>query len=124
MISSGVTGILPPNPPPTSGAMTRTFCSDRPSTTHSMVRRMCGICVADHTVTASPLGCTTVERGLHVDDGRQRFVLDLDRFQRVVRLARGAGGHDGDALAGEVDLVDGECRRTGVDHVRRDRPGT
>ena len=28
-----------------------------------MVRRMCGIWVADHTVTPSPMGCTTVERG-------------------------------------------------------------
>ncbi len=63
MISSGVTGILPPNPPPTSGAMTRTLCSGMPSVSASITRRMCGICVADQTVTLSPDGCTTTERG-------------------------------------------------------------
>ena len=63
MISSGVTGILPPNPPPTSGAITRTLCSGMPSVSASIVRRMCGICVADHMVTPSPTGWTTVERG-------------------------------------------------------------
>ncbi len=61
--SSGVTCSLPPNPPPTSGAMTRTLCSGMPSVRPSMVRRMCGICVADHIVIPSFTGCTTVERG-------------------------------------------------------------
>ena len=63
MTSSGVTGILPPKPPPTSGAMTRTLCSGMPSVSASMIRRMCGIWVADHIVICSPVGSTTVERG-------------------------------------------------------------
>ena len=45
-ISSGSTPILPPNPPPTSGAITRTFDSGTPIVTVVMVRRMCGIWVA------------------------------------------------------------------------------
>ena len=63
MTSSGVTGILPPKPPPTSGATTRTFCSSMPSVSASIVRRMCGIWVDECTSTPSPTGCTTVERG-------------------------------------------------------------
>jgi hypothetical protein len=61
--SSGATAILPPNPPPTSGAMTRILCSGMPRVAASNVRRTCGICVADQIVTASPTGWTTVERG-------------------------------------------------------------
>jgi hypothetical protein len=71
MISSGVTGILPPNPPPTSGATTRTLCSGMPRVRPSMVRRMCGTCVEDHIVTPSPIGCTTVDRG-SMNDGISR----------------------------------------------------
>ena len=61
--SSGVTCSLPPKPPPTSGATTRTLCSGTSRVSASMVRRMCGIWVADHMVKPSPIGCTTVERG-------------------------------------------------------------
>ncbi len=50
MISSGLTWILPPNPPPTSGAMTRSLCSGMPVTIAAITRRMCGIWVADHIV--------------------------------------------------------------------------
>ncbi len=63
MNSSGVVCSLPPNPPPTSGAITRIFDSGMPSTAASRNRRMCGICVADHIVTCSPVGSTTIERG-------------------------------------------------------------
>ena len=57
------------------------------ASTHSMVRSMCGICVADHMVSCSPVGSTTTERGSmnagisrcwrHVrrDDDRVRVVL-------------------------------------------------
>ena len=61
--SSGVTCSLPPKPPPTSGAMTRNLCSGISSVIASMSRRMCGIWVADHTVSCGPVGSTTTERG-------------------------------------------------------------
>jgi hypothetical protein len=63
MNSSGVTWSLPPNPPPTSGAMTRILCSGIPRERASIVRRTCGICVEDHSVKPSPSGCATVDRG-------------------------------------------------------------
>jgi hypothetical protein len=48
--SSGVTWSLPPNPPPTSGATTRSLCSGMPVVMASMTRRRCGTWVADQTV--------------------------------------------------------------------------
>ena len=63
MNSSGVICSLPPNPPPTSGAMTRIFCSGMPSDRAPNVRRTCGTCVDDHSVMPSPSGWATVERG-------------------------------------------------------------
>ena len=45
-ISSGSTPILPPNPPPTSGAMTRILASGTPIVAAVIVRRMCGTWVA------------------------------------------------------------------------------
>ena len=61
--SSGATAILPPKPPPTSGAMTRSLCSGRPRVSASIVLRMCGTWVEDHMTSCSPVGSTTVERG-------------------------------------------------------------
>jgi hypothetical protein len=61
--SSGVTCSLPPKPPPTSGAITRTLLSGTEQVTASMVRRRCGTWVADHITVCSPVGSTTVERG-------------------------------------------------------------
>ncbi len=61
--SSGVVWSLPPKPPPTSGAITRSLDSGMPVVAASAKRRMCGIWVADQTVSCSPVGSTTVERG-------------------------------------------------------------
>ena len=61
--SSGVTCSLPPKPPPTSGAMTRIFDSGTPVVAASAKRTMCGIWVAVHIVSCSPVGSTTTERG-------------------------------------------------------------
>ena len=63
MISSGVICSLPPKPPPTSGAMTRILLSEMPRTTARKNRMMCGTCVELHTVSCSPVGSTTTERG-------------------------------------------------------------
>ena len=63
MNSSGVVCSLPPKPPPTSGAMTRILDSGKPVVAAMQKRRMCGTWVADHIVTCSPVGSTTVERG-------------------------------------------------------------
>ena len=57
--SSGVIWSLPPNPPPTSGAITRIFDSGMPVVAASANRTMCGIWVADHIVYCSPVGSTT-----------------------------------------------------------------
>ncbi len=62
-ISSGSTPILPPKPPPTSGAITRSFDSGTPRVTVVIVRRMCGTWVAAQIVSCSPVGSTTQERG-------------------------------------------------------------
>ena len=61
--SSEVTWSLPPNPPPTSGAITRILCSGVPVTADSRKRRMCGIWVADQMVYVSPVGSATTLRG-------------------------------------------------------------
>ncbi len=63
MNSSGITASLPPKPPPTSGAMTRSWCSGMPSVSAAIVLVMCGICVADHMVSCGAVGSTTTERG-------------------------------------------------------------
>ncbi len=61
--SSGVVCSLPPNPPPTSGAMTRILDSGMPVVAAMTNRRMCGTWVLDQMVICSPVGSTTVERG-------------------------------------------------------------
>ena len=61
--SSGVVCSLPPNPPPTSGAMTLIFDSGTPVVAASRNRVMWGIWVADHIVSCSPVGSTTTDRG-------------------------------------------------------------
>ena len=48
--SSGYSTDLTPNPPPTSGAMTRMLPSGRPSRPASMFRMMCGTWVPDQNV--------------------------------------------------------------------------
>ena len=61
--SSAVTWSLEPKPPPTSGAMTRMFCSGMPKNADSANRSTCGIWVADQSVTSSPIHCATTARG-------------------------------------------------------------
>ena len=61
--SSAVTCSLEPKPPPTSGAMTRMFCSGIPVTRASMTRRTCGIWVADHRVNSPPTQAADHARG-------------------------------------------------------------
>ena len=43
-------------------------------------------------------------------NGGQRFVLDLDQFQRVLRLRRGLGNDEGDAVADPTDKAVGQHR--------------
>ena len=61
--SSGVVCSLPPKPPPTSGAMTRTLDSEMPIVAEMRNRRMWGTCVADQTVICSWVGSTTTDLG-------------------------------------------------------------
>ena len=61
--SSAVTCSLEPNPPPTSGAITRMFCSAIPVTRASMTRSTCGIWVADQIVNSPPTHVATTARG-------------------------------------------------------------
>ena len=61
--SSPYTCSLAPKPPPTSGAMTRILSSDMPSTPLSTKRVMWGTWVEEYSVTPSPWGSASEERG-------------------------------------------------------------
>ena len=65
MKSAGYVAILLPNPPPTSGAITRSLSSGTPVTTEHRKRRMCGFCVVFHSVSSpdAPLHCASAARG-------------------------------------------------------------
>ena len=63
------------------------------------------------------------QRGFHVGDCGQRFVLDLDRLERVGRGVAIAGHDDGDGVADVAHLVDRDRRVGRADHVGCDRPG-
>ena len=54
--SSEYTRSLEPNPPPTSGAITRTFCSGMPTMIPRKILRKWGTWVDDHTVSCLPNG--------------------------------------------------------------------
>ena len=69
--SSAVTCSFEPNPPPTSGAITRMFCSPMPVTRASMTRSTCGIWVADQIVNSPPTHVATTARG-SIADGISR----------------------------------------------------
>ena len=60
--------------------------------------------------------------GLHVDDCRQRLVVDLDRLERVRGGVAVAGDDDRDRVADVPHLVDGERRVGGQLHVLGHRP--
>ena len=57
--------ILAPKPPPTSGAIARTWSWPRPVIAAIIVRRMCGFCVDDQIVIDPLPGskCATTPRG-------------------------------------------------------------
>ena len=61
--SSGVNWSLPPKPPPTSGAITRTLLSGMPSTSEVKIRTKCGTWVDDQIVSCSGVGSTAIARG-------------------------------------------------------------
>jgi hypothetical protein len=54
--SSAYTFSFEPNPPPTSGAMMRSFDCGMPVAIDSPTRAMCGICVADTSVNSPAAG--------------------------------------------------------------------
>ena len=87
--SSGDRWILPPKPPPTSGAMKRTFDSGMPRTTASRKRAMCGTWVADQTTSCSPVGSTTVERG-SMNAGTSRCCRNVRSTTMLSSSARAA----------------------------------
>ena len=62
------------------------------------------------------------QRGLHIEDDGQRLVVDIDRFERVLRRGLVAGDDDGHGLAHVVHLVDGDARVAWIHDVGRDRP--
>ena len=65
MKSPWICEILLPNPPPTSGAITRSRSSGTPVTSDMMKRTMCGFCVVFHSVSSPVAGenCATAPRG-------------------------------------------------------------
>ena len=54
--SSAYTSSFDPNPPPTSGAMIRSFDCGMPVAIDNPTRQMCGICVADTKVNSPAAG--------------------------------------------------------------------
>ena len=64
MKSPWICAILLPNPPPTSGAITRRRSSGTPVTSDMMKRTMCGFCVVFHSVSSPVAGanCATAPR--------------------------------------------------------------
>ena len=58
----------------------------------------------------------------HVQHDRQLVVVDVHQLGGVPGLAQRARRHDGDGLAGERDVVDGQGRVPRGLHVRGDRP--
>ncbi len=63
--SSAYTSSLEPNPPPTAGAITRSWCSGTPSVTATITLSTWGICVEVYSVRSPPNGCgmATTARG-------------------------------------------------------------
>ena len=58
-----------------------------------------------------------LQRRLHVDDCRQRLVVDLDRLERVRGRIAVACDHDGNRVADVPHLVHRERRVRGQLHV-------
>ncbi len=69
--------ILAPKPPPTSGAMARTWCWPRPFIAAIIVLRMCGFCVDDQMVIVSLPGsqCASTPRGSIAFGTRRWFTM-------------------------------------------------
>ncbi len=61
--------------------------------------------------------------GLHVDDRRERLVVDLDVLERIGGLVAVAADHHRDAVADVARRVHRQRHVRRVLHVRRDRPG-
>jgi len=63
-----------PKPPPTSGAITRSFASGMPVTPLRVTRAMCGTCVVDQSVNSpvAGIGVTNTARG-SIAFGIKRF---------------------------------------------------
>ncbi len=57
--------------------------------------------------------------GLHVDDGRQRLVVDLDRLDGIGRQVTIGGQHDCNAIPDMTDLTDRQGRELRHHDVRR-----
>ena len=68
---------LAPNPPPTSGATTRTFSGSRPSSTPRTILSWWGVCELIHSVSrpSSP-HCAALERG-SIGHAASRWLIDL-----------------------------------------------
>ena len=119
IMSSAYTSTLEPKPPPTSGAITRTFASGIPSTSVYAVRMMCGACVEVKTVM-SPVAGTRRTSTARLDRRRDQpllavALLDRDRSVRehLVDLARGERPR---VAAVARDLVVDE-RRSGLERL-------
>ena len=93
--------ILQPKPPPTSGAIARTWLSPTPSMPAIIVRRMCGFCVEDQSVIAPFDGsqCATTPRG-SIGLGASRWLcmrclMTTSAFLNAASTAESSGGFPG-----------------------------
>ena len=98
MNSPGYCGILLPNPPPTSGAITRSLSSGTPVTIDPMNRTMCGFCVVFQSVSSPVAANVLRDRGARLHGGRNQALLDDvvldDDLRRRERRVDVAAAHD------------------------------
>ena len=108
--------ILAPKPPPTSGAMARTWCWPRPFIAAIIVFRMCGFCVDDQMVIVSLPGsqCATTPRGSIAFGTRRWFIMRwvIDDLRLGKRLVDG-GVVDRRAVGRDAGAARHQRRRRG-----------
>ncbi len=109
--SSAYTSSLAPKPPPTAGAITRSWCSGTPSVTATITLSTWGIWVAVYSVMSPPNGCGIADDGARLHRHRDQSLLD-------VAFADGVRGVVEGLLDGAVGLLDEQVpgvRRVGAE---------
>ncbi len=64
------------------------------------------------------LRCVRIHGLGHIDQCRQGIDIGINQIHRILGLQRGLGHHDGDDFTHMLDLVHGNRRSVGAQHVR------